>query len=97
MTPHENPNYNDYAIATLYRLDPEKLAQIRRIVSGMTRCPECDALNRADQQRCDTCGAKLYPEVEDEKEKKPEEEPYIPPKQDKKKEEKQKEEDPPYY
>ena len=65
MKSHENPDYHDFAIATMYRLDPERLAQIRRIVSGMTRCPECDSLNRADQKRCDKCGAKLYSEVED--------------------------------
>ena len=77
MKRHENPNYGDFAIASRYQIDPERLAQVRRIVSGMTRCPECDALNRADQRHCVKCGAKLYPEVEDEK--KPEEEPYVPP------------------
>lgn len=61
----ENPAYHDNALAIMYRLDPEKLAAIRRAVSGMTRCPECDAINRADQPRCDKCGAKLYPEVKD--------------------------------
>lgn len=61
-------SYHDMTIATLYRLDPDKLAAVRRAVSGMTRCPECDALNRADQPRCERCGAKLYPEVPDNEE-----------------------------
>jgi len=65
MSDERAPAYHDLTIATLYRLDPDRLAAIRRAVSGMTRCPECDALNRADQPRCDKCGAKLYPEVPD--------------------------------
>lgn len=68
MSDERSPAYHDLTIATLYRLDPEKLAAIRRSMTGMTRCPECDALNRADQPRCDKCGAKLYPEVEDNEE-----------------------------
>jgi ribosomal protein L40E len=98
MSPREHPNYHDYEIATMYRVDPEKLAQIRRIMSGMTRCPECDALNSADQKRCEKCGAKLYPEVEDEEPAK-EEEPYVPPKEEtKEKDKKTAESDkPPYY
>lgn len=68
MSEERSPAYHDLTIATLYRLDPEKLAAIRRSISGMTRCPECDALNRADQPRCDKCGAKLYPEVKDNEE-----------------------------
>lgn len=66
----ENPAYHDNALAIMYRLDPEKLAAIRRAVSGLTRCPECDAVNRADQSRCEKCGAKLYPEVPDNEEEK---------------------------
>jgi len=65
----ENPAYHDMTIATLYRMDPEKLKAIRRAMTGMTRCPECDALNRADQKYCDKCGAKLYPELEYEEDK----------------------------
>jgi uncharacterized paraquat-inducible protein A len=65
MSDERSPAYHDLTIATLYRLDPDKLAAIRRVISGVTRCPECDALNRADQPRCDKCGAKLYPEVKD--------------------------------
>jgi uncharacterized paraquat-inducible protein A len=62
--------YHDLTIGTLYRIDPERLAALRRAMTGMTRCPECDALNRADQPRCDKCGAKLYPEVPDNEEEK---------------------------
>ena len=61
---------HDNVIATLYRLDPERLAAVRRAISGITRCPQCDASNRADQPRCDRCGAKLYPEVPDNEEEK---------------------------
>ncbi|MBU0684469.1 MAG: hypothetical protein ABIE25_06780 [Thermoplasmatota archaeon] len=67
----ENRESNhDNVIATLYRLDPERLAAVRRAISGITRCPQCDAPNRADQPRCDSCGAKLYPEVPDNEEEK---------------------------
>lgn len=98
MTPDDqHPAYHDTAIATLYRLDPEKLAAVRRAVSGMTRCPECDKLNRADLKRCVACNAKLYPEVEDEEEAKPEEEPYVAPKEEKKDTEKRDTKKPPYY
>lgn len=61
---------NDYTIAMMYRLDPEKVAAVRRAISGKTRCPDCDAVNRADQARCEKCGAKLYPEVPDNEEEK---------------------------
>lgn len=50
----------DALIATMYRMDPDKLRQLRRIVSGVTRCPECDAANPAGEKRCVKCGAKLY-------------------------------------
>lgn len=66
---HRDGVYHDYALATMLRLDPDRLAAVRRAVTGMTRCPKCDALNRADQQRCDKCGAKLYPEVPENDEK----------------------------
>ncbi len=72
MGDDEEPRaYHDMTIATLYRVDPDKLKAIRRAMTGMTMCPECDALNRADQKYCDRCGAKLYPELvyEEEKEK----------------------------
>jgi len=58
-------SYHDMTIATLYRLDPDKLAAVRRAMTGSTRCPECGALNRAEQPRCEKCGAKLYPDVPD--------------------------------
>jgi uncharacterized paraquat-inducible protein A len=66
----DSGSYHDLTIATLYRLDPEKLKAVRRAMTGSTRCPQCDALNRADQPRCDKCGAKLYPEVPDNDEEK---------------------------
>lgn len=45
-------------------------------MTGRTRCPQCDALNRADQPRCEKCGAKLYPEVPDNDEEKAAKEEY---------------------
>ena len=66
----DSGSYHDMTIATLYRLDPDKLKAVRRAISGSTRCPQCDALNRADQPRCEKCGAKLYPEVPDNEEEK---------------------------
>lgn len=65
MSDQDRSSYNDLTICTMYRLDPERLAAVRRSMSGKTRCPECDSLNSADQPRCDKCGAKLYPEVPD--------------------------------
>lgn len=59
-----SPDKNDYRLATLMRLDPEKLAAVRRMMSGTTRCPNCDEPNRADQRRCVKCGAALYPDLE---------------------------------
>lgn len=61
--------YHDYSLAAMYRLDPDKLAALRRAVSGTTRCPECGAMNPADQKRCEKCGAYLYPDLEEEEEK----------------------------
>jgi len=54
------------------RFDPDRLAVVKRSISGKTRCPECDALNRADQETCDRCGARLYPgdRKEEDKQKK---------------------------
>jgi uncharacterized paraquat-inducible protein A len=63
-------SYHDLTIGTLYRIDPERLAALRRCMTGVTRCPECCTVNRADQPRCVKCGAKLYPEVEDSDEEK---------------------------
>ncbi len=45
------------------RYDPEKLASIKRAVSGKTRCPDCNEVNPAGQETCDGCGARLYPDV----------------------------------
>ena len=97
MPDDDHPAYHDWSLATMYRLDPEKLAALRRSMTGMTRCPECDALNRADQRRCEKCGAKLYPEVKDE-EKPKEEEPYEPEKEKEEQPKDQRDVDkPPYY
>ena len=63
-------SYHDNTIAILHRLDPDRLKAVRRAITGSTRCPQCDALNRADQPRCEKCGAKLYPEVPDNDEEK---------------------------
>lgn len=63
-------SYHDLTIGTLYRIDPDRLAALRRAMTGVTRCPECCAVNRADQPRCAKCGAKLYPEVPDSDEEK---------------------------
>ena len=62
------PNREDYRLATLLRMDPEKLAAFRRVVSGVTRCPKCDEPNKADQKYCNRCGALLYPDLEEEEE-----------------------------
>lgn len=75
MTPEEDehPAYHDHTLAIMYRLDPEKLAAVRRAISGMTRCPNCDELNPANHRFCMKCGCKLYPEVDD-SEQRPEDE-----------------------
>ena len=50
------------AVVIRNRCDPERLAAVKRILTGNTRCPQCDALNPANQKQCDRCGARLYPE-----------------------------------
>jgi uncharacterized paraquat-inducible protein A len=55
-------------VATLYRLDVDRVRAVRRAVSGTTRCPECDAVNPASQRTCKACGSRLYP-VEEENER----------------------------
>ena len=64
---YDRQRHEDRVIAALYRLDPDKLAAVRRAMTGMTRCPACDALNPADQRRCHKCGANLYYDLPDEK------------------------------
>ncbi len=54
--------------ATLFRLDVDRVRAVRRAASGVTRCPECDAVNQADRRTCKACGSRLYP-VEEENEK----------------------------
>jgi uncharacterized paraquat-inducible protein A len=51
----------DAFLAAMYRLDPDRLRQLRRIASGVTRCPECDAVNQASDKVCAKCGTRLYP------------------------------------
>jgi uncharacterized paraquat-inducible protein A len=48
-------------LALRNRFDPERLAAVKRSISGKTRCPECGELNRADQETCDRCQSHLYP------------------------------------
>ena len=50
------------------RSNVDKIRAMRRIMSGVTRCPECDAVNPATQRVCVKCGRMLYP-VEEEEEK----------------------------
>lgn len=54
----------------MMRIDPERLKVLRRAMSGNTRCPRCNEINRADTKACRKCGAALYPEFEDEAEPK---------------------------
>lgn len=58
----------DNFLAALTRINPERLAALRRISSGVARCPYCDAVNPPENRFCDKCGQKLYPvEEEDDK------------------------------
>ncbi len=58
----------DNFLAALTRTDPQRLAALRRISSGVARCPYCDAVNPPENRFCDKCGQKLYPvEEEDDK------------------------------
>lgn len=59
----------DALLATMYRMDPDRLRQLRRVASGVTRCPECDSANPAGERLCRKCGAKLYPVEEAEEER----------------------------
>ncbi len=67
-----SPDSEDYRLATMLRVDPERLASLRRATSGITRCPNCDEPNKADQKFCIKCGAALYPEDVHESAEKPE-------------------------
>ena len=58
-----SPDRNDYRLATMLRLDPERLAALRRSMSGKTKCPNCDETNDADRKYCVKCGAALYPDL----------------------------------
>jgi len=95
---YEKQRHEDRLIATMYRLDPEKLAAIRRATSGKTRCPACDAVNPADQRRCYNCGANLYYDLPDEEKPKDEgkQEDVEEPK-DKESKPEEDSESPPYY
>ena len=64
---YEKQRREDRLIAMMYRLDPDRLAAVRRATSGTTRCPECDTLNPATQRTCYKCGAKLYYDLPEEK------------------------------
>ncbi len=73
------PDERDYRLASMLRMDPERLSALRRATSHKTRCPKCDEQNDADRRFCSKCGAALYPDLEaerwdeeDEKEQKPE-------------------------
>lgn len=59
----------DAFLAAMYRIDPDRLRQLRRVVSGVTRCPECDSPNPAGERFCRKCGSKLYPVEEAEEER----------------------------
>ena len=61
MSEERRSRDKDSFLATMYMLDPDRLRQLRRIASGVTRCPECDAANPASERFCTKCHAKLYP------------------------------------
>jgi uncharacterized paraquat-inducible protein A len=65
---YDQEKHEDRVIATLYRLDVDKLAAVRRAASGRTRCPECDSLNPASERKCLKCGARLYYDIREKKE-----------------------------
>jgi uncharacterized paraquat-inducible protein A len=61
MSDERGSRNKDSFLAAMYMLDPDRLRQLRRIASGVTRCPECDAANPASERFCTKCHAKLYP------------------------------------
>jgi rRNA maturation endonuclease Nob1 len=56
---------DEHVAATLLRVDVDRIRAVKRAISGLTRCPECDSMNPADRRMCKACGARLYP-VEEE-------------------------------
>ena len=60
-----SPDKEDYRLATMLRVDPDRLAAARRAITGVTRCPNCDQPNPADQRYCYKCGNALYPDLEE--------------------------------
>lgn len=69
MTAQRTEKERDALLATMYRMDPDRLRQLRRVVSGVSRCPECDSPNPAGERFCRKCGSKLYPVEEAEEER----------------------------
>lgn len=67
IAPLMSPDTRDYRLATMLRLDPERLAALRRARTGKTKCPNCDETNDADKRFCAKCGAALYPDLEAER------------------------------
>jgi len=61
MSEEHRAKDRDMVLATMYRLDPVRLRQLRRAMSGITRCPACDAANPPESRLCNKCGEKLYP------------------------------------
>ncbi len=61
------PDQTDYRFATMLRIDPERLAALRRARTGKTKCPHCDETNDAGLRNCAKCGAALYPDLEAER------------------------------
>jgi len=94
---YERQRHEDRVIATMYRLDPDRLAAVRRAATGMTRCPACDTLNPADQKRCNRCGANLYYDLPDEEKPKEEGQKEEETDLDKKSEPEDDRDKPPYY
>jgi ribosomal protein L32 len=56
----------DAKLATMFRVDVDRLKTMRRVMSGTARCPNCDKVNPAENRFCQYCGAKLYPAEEEE-------------------------------
>ncbi|HEX9907615.1 MAG TPA: zinc ribbon domain-containing protein [Thermoplasmata archaeon] len=63
---YDRQSLEDAKLATMFRVDVDRLKTIRRVVSGVARCPNCDKVNPAENRFCQYCGAKLYPAEEEE-------------------------------